>query len=360
MHPYLVDWFRNVHIHSDPKVVEKRWNTAKEYGKTLSRSSVLSLLRLFLFSSVEAAQGKLFTDQLLLLDTEFPVTKNTEELRLMAGVVMLTAFAEPSMAGDAFALGLRSASFPARKMEPAQVAILAEAEGYLKAEAERLRPNDFQVPEKVDGAKLDQEYKAIAEADTDAADLAAAEEAYHAAIADAINERSEPLFEQIRRLAEESALLWWILGEYSTSLKTRTSELTSSEYAFVAGAEAADRTHILPPPCSARALVVRALKACKEKPKKIFKLADFLAATDLNWSRELLGKVESIDCYDLVPLVAVLAKRKEFGDDDAAIKVLPRLCPGLSIEGPLVSADVAIQFYSEMVFLRALAALGKS
>ena len=226
MHPHLIDWFRNVNIHSDPILVERRWQTAEEYSRALSRSSIPRLLRLFLFPKPETTENAWFTDGLLTLDKEFPVANNAEQLRLMAGVVMVTTFDEGSAEGCAFALGLRAAVFPKRSTLPAQPEILAAAEAYLQAEAERQRPTYF---------------------------------------GDAPESR---LAEQIRRLAEETGLLWWVISEYSTSLRRRTSGLTAPAYALIAAAEAADRTQILPPPPSADALLARVLKPCKSRPEE--------------------------------------------------------------------------------------------
>lgn len=318
MHPHLIDWFRNVNIDSDPTLVERRWQTAEEYSKALSRSSIPRLLRLFLFQKPDATENKWFTDGLLALDKEFPVANNAEQLRLMAGVVMVTTFDDGSADGCAFALGLRAAVFPKRSTLPAQPEILVEAETYLETEAERQRPGHFD---------------------------------------DAPESR---LAEQIRRLAEETGLLWWVISEYSTSLRRRTPGLTAPAYALIAAAEAADRTQILPPPPSADALLARVLKPCKSGPKKTLTLVDFWAAADAAWRAGLLRSVNFSDCSDFVPVTTGIAKCEEFGEATNAAQVVPRLCPGVSIEHPLTPAEAAQQFYVELMFLKALDALEKS
>ena len=148
--------------------------------------------------------------------------------------------------------------------------------------------------------------------------------------------------------------MWWVLTEYSTSLKKATPKLTTRSYALVAAAEAGDRTHVLPPPRSARALVARALKSCKASPKKNLTLVDFLGAADSVWRAELLKNLVFADCLQLLPVVAGLAKCQEFDDSAAAMKVLPKLCPGLIVDVPLLLEDVAYQFYGELMFLKAL------
>ena len=358
MHPHLIDWLRNTDIHSDETTPEKRWKAAKAYGEGLTRVTATRLLRLFLFGKPDDAQAKLFTGDLLTLDKDFPVTGNTELLRLMAGVVMVSTFAEPSMQGDAFALGLRAALFPGRLTQPAQQEIILEAESYLLKEALRLRPTDFGVaPASTEDLETGHAAVLKAQQSGDPAKLVEAQNGYQQLAAEVMQECDEALAEQVRRLAEETAFLWWVLGEHSTSLKRPTTELSAEEYALVAGSEAAERTHILPPPPSARALLERVLKPCKPAAKKGLKLVDFLGAADADWRTKQLQRVVFTDCTDLVPLLAGLAKTEEFEDPHSAAKVVPKVCPGVDIRHPLTPGEVAEQFYVEIVFLRALAEL---
>jgi len=356
MHPYLIDWFRNIYINPDPGVIEKRWKAAQIYGAKLSRGSVALLLRLFLFAETNTDQAKEFTDALLVLDKEFPVTGNTEELRLMAGVVMLTTFLDLSKAGTALALGLRAAVPPGRKSQPVQPAMLVEAETYLRKQAEEQRPGHFgPVPQMTDISFV-AEYEAMKKAEItgDAAVIQAAQTKYHAALETAFRNSHLALAGQVQRLAEESALLWWVIGEYSTSLKRQTADLSSKEYALIAGAEAADRTQILPPPASVGALLNRAISPCKASSKKSLALGSFLGGVDSEWRTERLKILKFADCTDLVPLVTGLAKSQELGNAETAVELLPKLCPGLDGKMALSPLEAAEQFYVELLFLRAL------
>ena len=344
MHPHLIDWFRDVEINPDQNVVEQRWNAAAEFAEHLSRASVPRLLRLFLFSRPDSDEVKWLTDELLPLDPKFPVSNNARIARLMAGVVMITTFDGSSPKGYAFALGLRIAPFLDRSLEQAQPAIVAEAETYLQAEAEKQRPNDFG-----QGATA-----VIAHTEAAANKAGLPDLAYQQAVATAINGMAG----RVRRLGEETALLWWVLTEYSDSLKRHTPDLKTIEYALVAGAEAADRTDVLPPPRSIRPLIARALKPCKPGRKRgTLTLGDFLGAADSGWRADQLKKLDFTDSVDLMPIVTGLAKCQEFGSPENAVQVLPKLCPGLDLEHALSAEEAAYQFYGELMFLKALGAL---
>jgi GTPase-associated system helical domain len=362
MHAHLIDWLRNVEIQSDEQLADRRWKTAHEYSGTLVRANVPRLLRLFLFARPDPADIKWFADGLSRLDKGFPVANNTEILRLMSGVVMTTTFEANSEEGDAFALGLRVSTFPRRTIQPAEPAILSEAHAYLQATAEKRRPSNFNEAPMSAETSLDANSQELAAAlaGTDAATTRAQLGEYNKMVATAITASHKMLSEQIRRLAEESALLWWVLGEYSTSLERRTTGLTRGEYALAAGAEAADRTHILPPPPSAGALLTRALKPCKADSKKPLTLVDFLNATDRDLRATILKRIDIGASPDLVPLTTGLAKTEEFDDAAAAVKVLPRICPGVKVEHAISPSEAAQQFYDELMFLKALRVLAES
>ena len=197
------------------------------------------------------------------------------------------------------------------------------------------------------------EYKKLKEADDQSKpDIRTA---YDEALATCVAE----LGNKISRLAEESAMLWWVVNEYSTSLKRPTSELSAQEYAFVAAAEAAERTTLLPPPPSANSLLGRAIKPCKRGTKKSLTLAELLGATEPSWRAQQSKSTDSASCADLVPVFTAIGKCQEFGNVEAAAQVVPNLCPGIGAGLSLSAREAAEQYYAELMFLRALAELDK-
>jgi hypothetical protein len=359
MHPHLIDWFRSTHIHSDAKVIEQRWNTAQEFSKKLTRENAISLLRLFLFENPKMDLVKQITDVLLTMDKEFPVGNNTEELRLMAGVIMVAAFSERSLLANVFAIGLSAASFPSGRASPIQPAIMAEARKYLIEEAEKERPADF-IAEPIDFEEtLLAKHKALSEAEAaaDAAKISNARATFNKALIKALKEVNNCHHSQIRRLSEETDLLWWVLSESCFTLKSRTNDLTVVGFALIAAAEAAQRTHVLPPPVSMDALLRRALAPCKTKSKGHFLLQDYLGGLDISFRDAQLTKMFFADCTDLLPISAALAKYQEFGEVTPAINVIPNICPGFKVDKEILPIDASLQFYNEIMFLKALALL---
>ena len=360
MHAHLIEWLRGVHLHPDSKLAEQRWNAAKRAAQGLSQSSIAKLLRLFLYPEPATDDIAWLTNLLLKHDSEFPVTKNQEEIRLIAGIIMVTAFEKSSTVADAFSLGLRAGSFPEQRTMPAHPEILSEADKYLRAEAERMRPSTFEV--KIENAekKLGTSYKAMrdSEAAGDTTKTQTARSAYHKAVAEAVAENNKDIQGQIRRLAEESAMLWWLVGEYSSTLSSGTSALTAVSYALVAASEAADRTRILPPPPSVEALLTRALGNCKGESENA-PISEYLTATTSDWCARQSGAVNLVNTVSLVPLNAALLKYVESGDAEIAVKTMVNLCPGVKAEMSFSPPDVAHQFYHELMFLKTMTLLPK-
>lgn len=359
MHKHLIDWFREVHLHPDQKVVERRWETAGKYVSKLSRADVPVLLRTFLFEGTDAAQKKSLTDQLLALDSEFPVSGNDQELRLMAGVIMVSAFSEVTSDADALALGLKAAMYPGRELQPSQPAIVEEAVRYLLSEADNQRSSDFDYTPPDQEASLTAKYKALKEAEAagDAAKIKTAEGAYVKAISSVSKDGLQTLSGQIRRLAEESAILWWVFGQYSLAQNSRTTALESRQYALVAANEAADRTHIMPPPRSMDALLGRALQDCKGGSDQASSPAEYASSTLEIWRKAVLQSRKFSDCLDLLPMITTLAKYEESGDVAPLPGIVKRLCPGVDATRALPASSAAQQFYNELMFLKALAIL---
>ena len=224
--------------------------------------------RIFLFPPSGTEFTQLFTDEIVTLDPEFPVAKNISELRMMAGLIMVACFENPSEEADAFALGLRAANFPSKRVQPIEPTILSLGEKYIGEEANRLRPSDF---------------------DADSPEF------------------SKTLTRRVNQLAEESALLWWVLAEYSDTLCQHVNSLDREEYALAAAAEAAQRTITLPPPPSMHPLLTRALKPCKSPEKKLG-LADYIKSTNPDWRSAYTKSLSSMYCSELSPICIILKK----------------------------------------------------
>ena len=355
MHKHTIDWLRQVHITGSPadtSLAERRWTMAEKWTEDLTRARVIELLRLFLYSKTDPVAVQRVTDELLDLDKEFPVSENTEEVRLVAGLAMAARFEEPTNYSDAFALGLASAEFPVGRTHPVQPGIVTVSREYLLTEARRMRPGDS-----VDSASeivktLNTRSKALEEAEKteDDAKIQQALASYRKSVASTIGDSYTALSNRVSQLSEESDLLWWVLSEYSSGLEKSFNDLHVASYAIVAASEAADRTSILPPPTAIFSLLSRVLRTCKPSKKKLT-VMDFLQGVPGDWRAKFVKSVVG-DCTDLTPLTTALVKTEELGIS-AAMSFTEKYF-GINGNSELAPAEVAHQVYKELVFLQAL------
>jgi hypothetical protein len=360
MHKHAIDWLRQLSLTADAALAEKRWNAAATVAKTRSRARLIELLRLFLFPTAEGDVLKRWTDELIGIDPEFPVSQNLQEVRLLAGFAIVATFEEVSTASDTLALGMRAARFPEGRVKPIQPAILTEAEEYARSRSRKLRPDEFATDDAADLTNpLTRRAKAIEDAETggDATKIATAEAGYRDAVARTFLSSHRAMAKRVEQLAEESALLWWVLGEYSDTLQEPLHNLPPAAYAFPAAAEAAARSVYLAPPPSIGALLARALRSCKPETKKLT-LIDYVTTVNSAWRASQARSLIIADCRDLVPVSAVLEKTEELGNASTAVRTVAKICPGLKADLPLTPAQAASQFYNEILFVRALAAAG--
>lgn len=354
MHKSVIDWLRELNLTHDAPLATKRWACAEKIATKLNRDRIIQLLRLYLFPETSVEFGKTLTSEAKDIDPEFPGGENIMEIRLLAGLIIVVSLSAPSKHANAFALGIRAANFPANRIKPMQPEIFAEAEKYLNTEANRLRSDNFS-NEAADVIKsLAARRKAITDAGTasDEAKKAISLDAHSKALADVIYDSHTRLAGRIQQLAEESSLAWWVLNEYSDSLQQPVSDLTLQEYALIAGSEAAMRTLFQPPPHSIGPLIAKVLKLCKSGKKKPV-LADYFETLQPSWRALEVKKWAITDCRDLVPISTGLEKTEELGAE-SAMKVLPKLCPGIVTELLMQPEMAALQYFNELAFLQNL------
>ena len=334
----LIDWLRQLHLTADAALAAKRWNLAETLAEQITRKEAVQLLRVFLFPESVAQHLQTLTQLLLDKDSEFPASNNTEEVRLMAGIIMVAAVQKRPALADAFALGIKAAAFPKHRCTPAHRSIVEEMGKYLDAKADVLRPSDF-------SASGDRDY-VLTSLELFAANVGAtAAKQSSENLADALH---KIYGRRLQQLAEEIGVLWWLLGGYSSALNQEIAGLSAEAYALIAAAEVAERTQLLPPPPSIYAILGRALTRCKGAKNKHFTLKDVVAATDATWRNTFVAGHPITDCADLLPLVTALTKLEDSGDITTLAKTLQKACPGVAADLALPPLEAARQLYNEL------------
>ena len=335
MHPNFYHWHNRAELKPETTVLQTRWDAAATFSEELSADDACSLLRLALFGTAVPEFAKRFSGELVALEPTFLPEGNAELLRVMATAALYSQMETESSEGDAVALGLLAAAFQPDRIKPVCKELAQRADEYLAAESERMRPTP----------KVEGDYKSLKKATKDEA-WADSPEATKL-VGNAILE----LGETIRRIAEENQYLWWLLGQRSSLLNTRREKLSSKEYALLAGAEAAERVALLPPPASVKSLIAEVLSQCAKATNTAVPLADIIDAANIG---SLSAVTAGAEVGELCPLQGLVGVRRAGGKVDGTS------LEKLSIPAKLKVSptEAANQYFRELMFLRALAQLG--
>ncbi len=335
MHPHFYHWHNRVELKPESTILQARWDAAAKFAEEISGNDTCSLLRLALFGTAVPEFAKRFSGELVALEPTFLPEGNAELLRVMATAALYSQMETGTVKADAVALGLLAAGFQPGRIQPVCKELAERAAEYLASESERMRPTP----------KVEGDYRALKKA-TEAEEWDSKPEA-HQLIGKAVLE----LGKTMGRIAEENQFLWWLLSRRSSLLNKRREKLSSKEYALLAGAEAAERVALLPPPASVESLIAEVLSQCAKATNAAVPLADIIDAANMG---NLSAVTAGAEVGELCPLQCLVGVRRAGGKVDGAS------LEKLSIHAKLKVSptEAANQCFRELMFLRALAQLG--
>jgi hypothetical protein len=336
MHPHFYHWHNRAELKPETgPLLQARWEAAAKFAEGLTADDACSLLRLALFGTGTTNFLKRFGEEIVVQEPTFPPEGNAELLRVMAAAALYSQMETESNEGDAVALGLLAAAFQPDHIKPVCSELGIRAGEYLASEAERVRPTP-----KISGG-----YDALKKAT--GADDWASEPGAPQLIGEAVLE----LGDAMGRIAEENQFLWWLLSRRSSLLNKRREKITAKEYALVAGAEAAERVKVLPPPASVESLIAEVLSHCSKASNTAISLSELIDAAKTD---NLRTAVAEPDALELCPLTGLLGVRHAGGAIDGATLGKFGLDPTLKVS----PSHAATQYFRELMFLSSLAELG--
>lgn len=335
MHSNFYHWHNRVELKPEPTILQARWDAAAKFAEELSGDDVCSLLHLALFGTAAPEFAKRFSEALVALEPTFLPEGNAELLRVMATAALYSQLETGTVEADAVALGLLAAGFQPDRIQAVCKELAQRATEYLATEAERVRP----------APSVEGKYQALKKA-VDASEWAANPEATKL-LGNAVLE----LGETMGRIAEENQFLWWLLGRRSSLLNIRREKLSTKEYALLAGAEAAERIALLPPPASVESLIDEVLAHCAKASNLAVPLVDIIDAANIG---SMKTAAPGGGAHKLCPLTGLLGVRREGGKVDGASLEKLNIPAKLKVS----PTEAANQYFRELMFLRALAQLG--
>jgi hypothetical protein len=322
MHKDFSQWHRDAGIDPVAATIPLRWTGVEKFEPTAS--DVVTLTKFFfnLERPDEAFLAK-FRAPFQAADVTFPMQKNDEELRVLAGAELVDVIerSDEDLAMLA-ALCLASASFENLRKEAQVPAIPGIAAIYLNAQTAKRA----EVPE---------------EASTLGAALTAAGEPY-----DQLADEFTQVQRELAVVSEESNMLWWLFSETSRDLNKQWSDLPLPAAAIMAGKELADLTHLLPGPMAAAAFLKKTIRFSKPKLPASILIKDAINESELDWRQKHVVTTWDAELDAVIPLHAGIKKSIGSPDKDTwvpAFSTATQVLAGAKLPPDLLSHQMFIE-----------------
>jgi hypothetical protein len=349
IHKSFGEFYRLTHLQPTAEILNQRWKAAVAFLTDATLSNKLDLVR-FVLGVKLSSEGSIpqLRDKCIEVDPSFPAHDADLELKAIAAISIVQAIETDDEEAIPLALaviageckGLRSLAPFGSVLERARVAA-ARASVEIRRNA-RLALADGQ------GKRV-----ALDTLSGGPSDASSIQKGTVAAIAEAsanTQKLQERTHSALSALAEESNILWWVLGEFSKDLVQPISTLSPAMAALVAAKELADVTVFTPGPIASGAFLLRLLTLTTGGGGTT--LSDAVCSTSAKWRAGLVSEKLTIT-NDLSPVMMAVAKASETetGTDwHPAFLKATKISATTSIE-PL---KLGQQLFDELMLIRAI------
>lgn len=344
MHSLFADWLRESGLDLHDRPLDEWWQGLEDYCGTLTRSSLLALLRLAVIKeAIETDVPENFREAIKAKDGGFRMRDNLFEVQQLARVAIRSLFENAEVdesEGRTAALGLLCGAFGRNNGkvygEHTQKAIefLAKAGDELRIRPKISLPSATSEKPVSEAGDLNQLKTAVAPLMS----------SMHSTIA-VLTQRS-------RLQDEEINMLWWIFGEQSRDLKVSFQKLAPGEAAIIAAKELADLTVFPPGPVSFEGILCRAISS--DSLDRKIKLEDVINSLNIEWRNKFVEPINSLgDALNICPLHLMIKKSVE-ATSKKDWPVLLRAACDVSSALKASPRAVAAQFYHERMFVKSL------
>ena len=357
MHEHFAKWYAEVSIGDDGSRRDARWEGIINIVANLEFTDLESLFQLCFGArtkpNVEAISRlyRPFVDS----DPAFDVTANEREVKILAGAALIVLMDSPDLPwGDQAALGATTAGTRGRRTHdlPQDLPRLGERAIRRRAEANRARPKVY-TEQKGPQVKLNVEQIAEKLSESFDANAVAQEigkfgtlvQSRLSALAKQHAGAMQALEHFLQIQDEEIDMLWWLMGEYSTSYGCPFTQVPTKARPVVFSAELVEMTKVLPGPTSLPALLSRSGLSGRRKSA----IVSVVNAVSEDWLAE---RVSTNSPSPLVtPIHEALKRRLETGEGEAWVAGWSAVT-GLVETLELNPLEMAMQFYSEALYLK--------
>lgn len=383
MHKLFADWYRQVDLSISAEGLNTRWGCVEAALKKLDANAVMQLTRVsFALPKPDSAGDDVDGAAVALTfkeaDVSFPMKGNDQLLRVLFGVTLAQAIEGRHALATFAALAVTSARCSGLVAAPPIEELPAIAEQYLAIEGGSRRSSALQdpvVPPKFGKADVTQPgtvdiqdtpnqnhwgqvHQNFQNLKTWVTQVNAALEALAAAnsktrtettAAFKANAERTALEERIEVLKEEADVLWWLFGEYSSTVQKAWSDGTAGEFCIALGRELADLLAFYEPPTNMASFLSKALSRSAQA-SDVLTVKQVLDSGSPEWRGAVVKSVRELvqRSGGVSPLHSGLVARV-----DASSRWVERLAEvtALKPDGQLLPLEWALQACREALLL---------
>lgn len=348
MHKEFADWYRAVELEAKEDILQKRWTTIERIIEEIDDAKGLDLVRVFL-GLKPRAEGFInwLVEAFKTDDATFPMKNNAAELRVLAGTLCIAGLENGDQSpelSEAIALAMVSSSPKAKREKMDLKDLITAAEEFLLRQSKNYRAA---MESKRDGS-LGTAIAALNKACTGNNTVQIIEKPL-AAFTEKVGKEFDALAEANDVLKEETNILWWLLGGFSDDMGKPFSAVDAACLTLVAAEELAQRVVVLPGPLASKAFLSAAIR--QASGSKEFSLADAIEKTPKTW-RQGRFATDKEAVLDLCPVLSCIKKSLEGNKSQWQAQAAKGA--RIPLKEKLNSLEIATQYYTENLFLRAL------
>jgi hypothetical protein len=297
------DWFMMVHPDPSSDLVDRRWSFIEDISSEISFEDIIELARMYYG---KPCRSKEFVEEFPALvqkhDSAFAPTHHKREIALLAGVVLANLATESNLCifsalcPQFYGLAKNQSDF-VKTFTPFIENVLSDRARKLRSKIKTISNElkQFALPDlnaltsPWEPAKFPQNGQTIS---THINNLFANVKDIYDSISVLTNERL--------LYAEESDILWWLVGGYSRDLQL-PFENNNSSLPLIIGKELAEMVSVLPGPYSANAILERALLQSKNGKDKIT-IESLLSALPPKWLSMYTSELTAFNIFEVSPI----------------------------------------------------------
>ena len=356
MHQHFAKWYADVSVGDDDSRRESRWEGITEMVSNVQFEDLETLLQLCfgVRTKPDAQKTSMLFEPFGKSDPTFDIAENEREVRILAGAALVVLMEDFNQSlGNKAALGVCTAGLCGQRTHdlPQDLIALGETAIRRRAEANRTRPKVYVEPPAVQiNVNVDQLSERLSESfepDT----VAQAFPKFGKLVQSKISALTKWQASGMQSLEdfldiqdEELEMLWWLMGEYSSTCDCSFTKVPAKARALVFSAELADITKVLPGPTAIAALLSRGGLSDRRKTD----IVSVVNAVSETWLAE---RVSAKHTSPLVtPIHEAVKRRLETGEKEAWVAGWAAVA-GVSGTLELRPLDIAMQFYREALYV---------